>query len=194
MVSTRFWYSSSASRKGQKQRKSQHGGWLGKEHTTAVMLQTTAQSHTATPRHSHHTSGRLIIDCKENRTTPQTMNTILGMRTITVKSHFFFFFLKPTRKISKEQLHIWQTQHLLEIKMHCGKVITWICKCFGSFAKTAGMKVIFTGLMRNLFSYYLFWIVFISNIPLVPCQFISQLSLQERFQNTLLHLRHELGL
>lgn len=97
MVSTRFWYSSSASRKGQKQRKSQHGGWLGKEHTTAVMLQTTAQSHTATPRHSHHTSGRLIIDCKENRTTPQTINTILGMRTITVKSHFFFF-LKANEK------------------------------------------------------------------------------------------------
>lgn len=71
MVSTRFWYSSSASRKGQKQRRSQHGGLLGKVHkSTAGMLHTTAQIHTATPKHSHHTSGKIMIDCKENRTTP----------------------------------------------------------------------------------------------------------------------------
>lgn len=71
MVSTRFWYSSSASRKGQKQRRLQHGEWLGKEH---IVNRWHATNH-CTDSHSHiETAITLHIDtllaCKENRDTP----------------------------------------------------------------------------------------------------------------------------
>jgi len=64
MVSTRFWYSSSASRNGQKQKRSQHGGWLGKEHTVnswhATNHCTDAHSNTETqPPHFRQTHYRL---------------------------------------------------------------------------------------------------------------------------------------
>lgn len=50
------------------------------------------------------------------------------------------------------------------------------------FAKTAGMKANFTGFKRNLLSPYLFWIVFISNLPLTPMSIYISAVFTESFQ------------
>lgn len=50
------------------------------------------------------------------------------------------------------------------------------------FAKTAGMKANFTGFKRNLFSPYIFRIVFISSLPLTPMSIYISAVFTESFQ------------
>lgn len=95
MVSTRFWYSSSASRKGQKQRRSQHGR-MARQGAHRQQLACYKPLHRFTQPHGITATtlqADSLLTARRTGLHHKLLTQYWGqaiIRTITVKSNFFF--------------------------------------------------------------------------------------------------------